>query len=447
MAESVSGQFLGEGTYSTVTKDTERNVAIKTFKEARDPNAIQEICILKYLQHDNIVHVNSIHLDANGMWKLYMRLYSFDLSKDWRSYITNIHPVAVLCKIMHDVSAGINYMHNNLVIHCDIKPHNILFDTNNMRAVITDLNLAVYNPQTMLSTRVQTSNYRAPEVDFSKKYGQFGYLIDIYSIGCVMYWLLTCERFVGIVDDDSTRGCCDALGLPMYSNRTERYFVLKSLMHHQLVTVLSERVNKTSWKTLCRVDMMSGAHCIRFIDKWFDIMAKCLLPDYSKRIDSQLLFGECRALTKYYEEVISNDGDRDEPSHRMLPMHLQTFGVVEVVKKMLDNIIVIDDKIKMNAAEVKSRLAWVRKMYHTCMREHSIWMQLIEINYYNKLGRKKILGSTEDILTISGCKWIVECISVRKHSIGVYHCDYMTCDDIEKKAIDILKTLNYDVIL
>ncbi|GMN47018.1 hypothetical protein TIFTF001_016202 [Ficus carica] len=94
------------------------------------------------------------------------------------------------------IASGILYLYEECatqIIHCDIKPHNILIDQNR-RAKISDFGLAkLLKPdQTKTYTGIRgTRGYVAPEwhrnVPITTK-------ADVYSFGIVMLEIICCRR-------------------------------------------------------------------------------------------------------------------------------------------------------------------------------------------------------------------------------------------------------------
>jgi len=93
-------------------------------------------------------------------------------------------------QIAADIAAGLNAAHSAGIIHRDIKPHNILMTTEGV-AQLTDFGIAHARDQTALTrtgARLGTPHYMSPEqVDG----GTADERSDIYSLGCVMYHMLT----------------------------------------------------------------------------------------------------------------------------------------------------------------------------------------------------------------------------------------------------------------
>ena len=86
----------------------------------------------------------------------------------------------------HHLPQGLVYLHSKNICHRDLKPANIFLAADGT-AKLGDLNVSKLNKgDDLMSTKIGTPYYMAPEVWNGKKYGA---ACDIWSLGCVMYEL------------------------------------------------------------------------------------------------------------------------------------------------------------------------------------------------------------------------------------------------------------------
>jgi Serine/threonine protein kinase len=198
---------IGQGGMGTVYLasrhgDFEKKVALKLIKRGMDTNAVlkrfvMERQILAQLQHSNIAGLLDGGTTSDGLPYFVME------------YIDGI-PITKFCdehglsiekrlELFRTVCSAVSYAHQNLVVHRDLKPSNILV-TNDGVPKLLDFGIAkLLHPEWSLDTneatatmfRIMTPEYASPEQIRGLPITTAS---DVYSLGVVLYELLSGER-------------------------------------------------------------------------------------------------------------------------------------------------------------------------------------------------------------------------------------------------------------
>lgn len=112
---------------------------------------------------------------------------------DNKSMFARPFSVAEVKCLMLQLLEGVAYLHNNWVLHRDLKTSNILYNGKG-ELKICDFGLARQygSPLRPYTHLVVTLWYRAPELLFGQQ--KYSTAIDMWSVGCIMAELLTGER-------------------------------------------------------------------------------------------------------------------------------------------------------------------------------------------------------------------------------------------------------------
>ncbi|OEL29117.1 putative receptor-like protein kinase [Dichanthelium oligosanthes] len=208
-----TSNLIGQGRYGTVYQgklfQDGTSLAIKVFSldtRGAEKSFIAECNALRNVRHRNLVHILTAcsSIDPNGndfkalvyefmpRGDLHNLLYS-TRDREGSSYFI---PLAQRLSIMVDVAEALAYLHHNhqgSIVHCDLKPSNILLD-DDMVAHVGDFGLARFKFDTAASSSVDSSTtstiaikgtigYIAPEYAAG---GQVSTAVDTYSFGIIL---------------------------------------------------------------------------------------------------------------------------------------------------------------------------------------------------------------------------------------------------------------------
>ncbi len=197
---------LGRGgmaeVYRGYDKNLDRYVAIKVLHAflADDPEFKdrfrREAQNVARLKHPNIVQVYDFDFDPDGeSYYMVMELVDGPTLKDRLLGLDQTGPGLPLTEIMRivrEAASALAYAHKQNMIHRDVKPANLMLD-HDERVVLTDFGIAkiVTGAQfTASGGMVGTPAYMAPEQGLGEAGDERS---DLYSLGIIMYQLLTNE--------------------------------------------------------------------------------------------------------------------------------------------------------------------------------------------------------------------------------------------------------------
>lgn len=148
-----------------------------------------EIFIQKSLEHPRVVKIKFYGEDQNNVYIIEELCENHSLRDliRTRKYLTEIEVQSYMFQIIQ----GLKYIHSNNIIHLDLKPGNIFLDEK-LGIKIGDfgLNIQTRKCSERFFTFRGTLGYAAPEVIKPEKKG-YSYEADIWSLGIIMYNLLT----------------------------------------------------------------------------------------------------------------------------------------------------------------------------------------------------------------------------------------------------------------
>ena len=226
---------IGSGSFSTVLRAQDKNGRIfalkKLFWNNSPDRIVKEIRWIQKMDHPNIVKLYASYRtqDQATLVMNYVEHTSF------RQLLPQMNGF-LIAQYMRGLLEALAYMHENKIIHRDVKPANFLFDPNTGKGCLIDFGLCeadlhiertqppaqqIEDPENdydlnypqncqnrpkLSANRAGTRGFRAPEVLFAD-FNQTA-LIDIWSAGVVLLSILS-QRYPFFKSPDDLTALCE----------------------------------------------------------------------------------------------------------------------------------------------------------------------------------------------------------------------------------------------
>ncbi|MBF4990221.1 protein kinase [Methylophilus sp. QUAN] len=267
---------LGEGGNSFVYlfEKGNKSFAIKFLKHNVDSKKLNRFkdeyfCAIQIATHKNIVqtyHFDSVSVNDDNYYIIVMKAYQKSLhGLGSISQETEEIKSKKGWKLFQDLLQALKHLHENKIIHRDIKPQNIFFDQLEGEFVIGDLGIAHFSDEdfpklakTTPSERLANFSFSAPEQVNSKDPAIEPN--DIYSLGQVMQWYLAGEIVRGLdrkkisnsQSSEKLRWIDSVVNKCLKNNPTERFQSVDQI--YSFLENLKEPAPKNLWNVLHKFD-------------------------------------------------------------------------------------------------------------------------------------------------------------------------------------------------
>lgn len=193
--------LIGQGQFGrvfcAVDRQTGEIVALKDLELKRFPTHkfLREFFYLLTVRHPNIVACTGLEYNRTGRY-LVMDYCEGGTLRDLINSQVQLS-LGQQLNLVKNILSGLAHAHNRQIVHCDIKPENILLKVNlnptRWSAHISDFGIArLIEEMSNFQNGGYTGSpaYMAPE----RFYGKHSFASDIYAVGIILFELLVGER-------------------------------------------------------------------------------------------------------------------------------------------------------------------------------------------------------------------------------------------------------------
>jgi serine/threonine protein kinase len=181
---------VGSGGFGEVyfaESDSGKEVALKRIQKNLEVE-VRGVRHCLNLRHPNLVGIYDIRFDKDEQGWIVMEFIGGEsLRERIDRYAETSNPEEAIA-LFAQLAAGVAYLHDQGIVHRDLKPANVFIDNGLVK--IGDYGLSKYISASRRGGQTEsvgTFHYMAPEIGR----GEYGKEIDIYSLGVILYEMLT----------------------------------------------------------------------------------------------------------------------------------------------------------------------------------------------------------------------------------------------------------------
>ncbi|XZE18426.1 serine/threonine protein kinase [Pirellulaceae bacterium SH449] len=181
---------VGSGGFGEVyfaESDSGKEVALKRIQKNLEVE-VRGVRHCLNLRHPNLVGIYDIRFDRDEQGWIVMEFIGGESLRDRIDRYSQQADTEDAITLFAQLAAGVAYLHDQGIVHRDLKPANVFIDNGLVK--IGDYGLSKYISASRRGGQTEsvgTFHYMAPEIGR----GEYGKEIDIYSLGIILYEMLT----------------------------------------------------------------------------------------------------------------------------------------------------------------------------------------------------------------------------------------------------------------
>ncbi|XP_060528914.1 serine/threonine-protein kinase NLK isoform X1 [Cylas formicarius] len=352
---------IGYGAFGVVWAVTDprdgRRVALKKLPNVfhslvSAKRVFRELKMLCFFKHENVLSALDIlqppHLDFFQEIYVITELLQSDLHK----IIVSHQPLSSdhIKVFMYQILRGLKYLHSARILHRDIKPGNLLVNSNCVLK-ICDFGLArVEEPDSskLMTQEVVTQYYRAPEILMGAKH--YTAAVDVWAVGCIFGELLARRilfqaqnpvqqleliiELLGTPSLEDMKYACEGAKTHMLSRAPKppslsALYTLSSQATHEVVHLLCQMLVFDPDKRISVVDALAHPYLDEGRLRYHSCMCKCCYTTASgmRQYTSEFESTAPQPFDDHWERKLETVQQVKEELHKFIAEQLNTSRV------------------------------------------------------------------------------------------------------------------------
>lgn len=295
-------KYIGSGAFSKVYKvvnlKNNKYYALKQLKcqEKFHRYGLKEIDILKNIKDEAKAHF-CCNLKGDLIYKnhicLIFNLYNMNFYQLLRSRNFIGLSLKDIKSISKQILIGLDFIKKRGIIHCDLKPENIVIENYSNDIKIIDFGSSYYQ-NNKIYTYIQSRYYRSPEVVLGYN---FSPAIDMWSFGCIIFELYTgkplfkCHNCIELItlitevlDIPTNKILEKSSEMETYFIKSETLFSFKKKYYPLNYMCHKKKIRMPNSNSIKKILSFKKETISKDLKDFIDIITKCIVWDPKRRL-------------------------------------------------------------------------------------------------------------------------------------------------------------------